>query len=80
MNTRNHLRSFLFAVTTAGISLWLQPAAFAADPPKPTEPKAAVKPMDHEKQCKKYVLEHRGHPSKGIDVVKVVYVECPKKH
>lgn len=85
MNTRNHLRSFLFAVTTASVSLLLQPVAFAADPPKPTEPKPAVqamdheKTMDHEKKCKKYVREHHGHPGKGVDVVKVVYVECPQK-
>ncbi len=81
MNTRNQLRSFLFAVTTAGISLLLQPAAFAADPPKQTEPKQATQTRDHEKMCKKYVREHRGHPdsSKGVDVVKVVYVPCPKK-
>lgn len=79
MNTRNHLRSFLFAVTTASMSLLLQQAAFAADPPKATAPKMSMQTMDHEKKCKKYVREHHGHPGKGVDIVKVVYVDCSQK-
>lgn len=74
MNTRNRFR--LFAMTTAVMSVGLQPAAMAADPPKPTQQQ--LKDRDTG-PCKKYVREHRGHPGKGVDIVKVVYVQCPKK-
>ena len=75
MNTRNRFRYFLFAVTTAAISVWLQPAALASDQPKPTQQQL----QDRDgRMCKKYLREHHGHPSKGVDVVKVVYVQCPK--
>ncbi len=76
MNTRKSLRHILFAVTTAAMSVWLQPAAMAAEPTKPTQQqlKHSDVPL-----CKKYVREHHGHPGKGVDIVRVVYVECAKK-
>jgi len=78
MNTRNRFRDFLFALATAATFLALQPAALAADPPKPTQQQVRAQDRDA-RLCKKYVREHRGHPGKGIDIVKVVYVPCPKK-
>lgn len=76
MNTRNRFRFFPFAVMTAALSVWLQPA-MAADPPKPVQQQ--VKAQDRDMHlCKKYVREHHGHPGKGVDIVKVVYVPCPK--
>lgn len=79
MNTRNRFRFFLFAVTTAVMWLGLQPAAMAADAPKPTQPQLKDLKDRDTRLCKKYVREHRGHPGKGIDTVKVVYVPCPKE-
>lgn len=76
MNARNRFRYFLFAVTTAAISVWLQPVALAADQPRPTQQQL----QDRDGlMCKKYLREHHGHPGKGVDVVKVVYVQCPKR-
>lgn len=79
MNTRNRFRSFLLASMTAVMFVGLQPAAMAADPPKPAQQQA--KAQDRDTLCKTYVREHRGHPDrgKGVDIVKVVYVPCPKK-
>lgn len=86
MNTRNHFRDFLFASITAATFLGLQPAAMAADPPKADQQQAKEQAKAQERakaqhrdtrQCKKYVREHRGHPSKGVEIVKVVYVPCP---
>lgn len=79
MNTRNDLRSFLVAAATAGTSLLLQPVAFAADQSDVGELRPALHTADREKPCKSYVREHHGSPGKGVDVVKVVYVECPQK-
>lgn len=77
MNTRNRFRDFLWASMTAALLIGLQPAAMAADPQKPTQQQL----KDREgRLCKKYVREHRGHPDprKGVEIVKVVYVPCPK--
>lgn len=75
MNTRNRFRDVLWASMTAALLIGLQPAAMAADSQKPTQQQ--VKDRDG-RMCKKYVREHRGHPGKGVDIVKVVYVPCPK--
>jgi hypothetical protein len=76
MNTGKRFRYFLSAVTMASMAVWLQPAAMAAESTKPTQ----QPPKVHDSGlCKKYVREHHGHPAKGVDIVKVVYVECPKK-
>lgn len=77
MNTGNRFRFFLFALMTTAVSVWLQPTAMAADPPKPAQQQGKVQDRDTH-LCKKYVREHHGHPGKGVDVVKVVYVPCPK--
>lgn len=87
MNTRNRFRDFLFASITAATFLGLQPAAMAAaDSPKadPQQAKEQEKAQERAKtqdrdrrQCKKYVREHHGHPGKGVEIVKVVYVPCP---
>lgn len=90
MNTRNRFRDFLFASITAATFLGLQSAALAAGPPKadPQQAQEQAKAQERARkqardtgQCKKYVREHRGHPdpAKGVDIVKVVYVPCPKK-
>lgn len=42
MNTRNRFRYFPFAVMTAVLSVWLQPA-IAADPPKPVQQQGSRK-------------------------------------
>lgn len=78
MNTRNRFRDFLCASMTAALLIGLQPAAMAAETQKPTQQQ--LKDRDG-RTCKKYVREHRGHPdrSKGVDIVKVVYVPCPKQ-
>lgn len=84
MNARNRFREFLFASVTAVTFLGLQSAALAADPPKAdqqqtkAQEQAKARAQDRDtRQCKKYVREHHGHPSKGVEIVKVVYVPCP---
>lgn len=78
MNRRYSFHSVLFAVIMASSSLLIQPAVFAADPPD--QDRDNQRTADNtKKKCKKYVREHHGHPGKGIDVVKVVYVDCVDK-
>lgn len=77
MNRRYPFHSVLFAIITASSSLSIQPAAFAAHPPK--QDARGEQRADHTRKCKKYVREHHGHPAKGTDVVKVVYVDCVDK-
>lgn len=78
MNTRNRFRDVLFVLMITALFVGLQPAAMAADPPKPAQEQAKGQDRDT-RLCKKYVREHHGHPGKGVDIVKVVYVPCPKK-
>lgn len=72
MTTRNNSRVFVFAIASLA-SLLLQPTAFAA-------PAADAKPAQANGQCRRYVRTHHGHPGKGLDVVKLVYVDCSTKH
>lgn len=77
VTTPNRFRLFLFAIATATVSLSMQPATFAA-----TLAETHQASMDRDSgKCKKYVREHHGHPdsSKGVDIVKIVYVDCPRK-
>lgn len=75
MNPRNRFRSFLLAPMTAVLFVGFQPTAIAADPPKAAQQQAKAQDRDSP-LCKKYVREHRGHPGKGVDLIKVVYVPC----
>ena len=78
MNTPHHLRSVLVAVVAASSPLLLQPAAFAADSAKPTEPRSTIQTIDRNGKCKDYILAHSGTHGKGVAVVKVMYVERPQ--
>jgi hypothetical protein len=88
MNARNRFHDFLFASITTVMFLGLQSAALAAGPPKADQQQAQEQAKAQERaktrdrdsgQCKKYVREHHGHPAKGVEIVKVVYVPCPQK-
>ena len=90
MNTPNRLRGFLFASMTAASFIALQPVIAVAQPKadqqqtqeraKASQERAKAQARETG-QCKKYVREHRGHPdpAKGVNIVKVVYVPCPKQ-
>ena len=73
MTTRNKSRSFVLSIAAALASFLLQPTAFAATA-------ADVKPAQSNAQCQHYAHTHHGHPGKGVDVVKLVYVDCSTKH
>lgn len=74
MTSRNKSRFFVFSIVAALASFLLQPTAFAA-------PAADTKPAQTaDGQCRHYVRDHRGHPGKGVDVVKAVYVDCSRVH
>lgn len=76
MNTRNRFRPFPSALMiAAALSVWLQPA-MAADSLTPARHQMDAQDRDM-RPCKTYVREHRGHPGKGVDIVKVVD-SCPK--
>lgn len=89
MNTRDRFRDFLFASIAAATFLGLQPViALAQSKADQQQAQERAKAQERTKaqardagQCKKYVREHRGHPdpAKGVTIVKVVYVPCPKK-
>ena len=72
MTTRNS-RSFVLSIAAALASFLLHQTAFAA-------PAADVKPAQSNGQCQHYARTHHGHPGKGVDVVKLVYVDCSTKH
>lgn len=75
MTIRNEFRFFAFAIAASAAWLFIPVTLFAAEPTGAKQ--ALAQPADG--QCKRYVREHHGHPGKGLDIVKVVYVDCSRK-
>lgn len=75
MTIRNEFRFFMFATAVAAAWLFIPLTLFAAESASPKQ--ASAQAADG--LCKRYVREHHGHPGKGTDIVKVVYVDCSKK-
>lgn len=75
MTVPNELRFFVLAIAVSAAWLFVPVTLFAADSTGPKQ----VSAQSADRLCKQYVREHRGHPGKGTDIVKVVYVDCSEK-
>lgn len=75
MTIRNELRFLVLAIVASAAWLFVPVTLFAAESASPKQ----VYAHNTDGLCKQYVREHHGHPGKGADIVKVVYVDCSKK-
>ncbi|HKS56528.1 MAG TPA: hypothetical protein VJS12_14645 [Steroidobacteraceae bacterium] len=75
MTIRNELRFLVLAIAVSAAWLLVPVTLFAAESAGPKQ----VSAQNAGALCEQYVREHHGHPGKGTDIVKVVYVDCSKK-
>lgn len=75
MTIRNELRLLVLAIAASAAWLFVPMTLFAAESANPKQ----VSVQNADGVCKQYVREHHGHPGKGADIVKVVYVDCSNK-